>query len=114
MEKFPFTANKAVGLSFQLPTDYKGAFNVVGSFVRRSLGVGKGMTKADDISLTDKDAVVFLVLDFGDDQPRSIQLNTLNAIDTFSSAIDVDGDTFSVKDGAQITISGKTIAFSMN
>lgn len=105
--------------------------SIVGSYVRntsKDKGTDGYKVPIDEFDANNKDHKVYVMIDI--DAPNyqehkdakgalvpgktvHISLPALNGIPSFKEAIDVDGDSFSFKDGAKITVSGDTIVFTV-
>jgi hypothetical protein len=120
-KKFIFSPVKAKGLEFDLSMFSEcdeSPFVVKSSFVRLDDGSKeKGYRKPEKnekIDLKDENTHVYVVLSIeGQNLDLGIDLRILNASEGWEDCIVVDGEKFSLLNGANISISGKTLKFSI-
>ena len=122
MKKFAFNPTVAKALAFDvtmLAECVESPFVVKNSFVRIDDGTqDKGYRKpikGEKVDLNKEQNHVYVTLgiegqtiDFGSD------LAQLNNCEGWLDVIEVNGNEFSLKDGARMSVSGKTLVFSLN
>ena len=96
--------------------DFKGSFTIESQFTRKDVGIGNKMQKPPRGKMFDpkeETTRIFNLIQLGDDKEHlyCVEIAKLNSCIGFLDVIEISGNSMTIKDGAQIAISGDEVVF---
>ena len=116
-KKFLYSDRKAAEIVMDLP-DFKGSFKIESQFTRKDVGTGYKMAKPSRGKMfdpKDDDTRIFNLIQLGEDKEHlyCVEIAKLNSCKGFKDVIEISGNSMTIKDGAQVAISGGEVVFSL-
>lgn len=115
MAEFLYSERVAPQLSFDLKETDWSEVSMLNQFYRSGVKENKVTLSIDEVELDDVDHHIYCVLNVDSDDYAGISLGKelaqLNACKGFTESIQVSGEYFDFKPGAQIRVTGRTIEF---
>ena len=116
-KKFLYSDRKAAEIVMDLP-DFKGSFKIESQFTRKDVGTGNKMQKPPRGKMFDPkadDTRIFNLIQLGEDKEHlyCVEIAKLNSCKGFKDVIEISGNSMTIKDGAQVAISGGEVVFSL-
>jgi hypothetical protein len=115
MSKFVYSELSAPVLSFELAECPWSNFSMVNQFFNEGVKDTKKKLSRDEVDPSSKDHHIYCVMEVDNAKYKGValgkELQQLNSCKGFKTVINVEGNEFTIKPGAQMRVVGKTIEF---